>query len=264
MNTDASTRRHTDSPNHRTCVNVLYWFFRRTVQHLSQSIIQFRNEWDLRERSDSAAVSESISISMTNRLDAGLKVLVPGIFARFPYLRRPLVVIVPFWGVWWANSITGLSLPVCSTWNELRGTFWLRFGVHGFSDAVEASTVGSLARHLDTKFFIIFDFAVTLSSLASSCVLFVITCWCNWNGQCWTNTKDGSTHDVWNFLWSAHVCELVFGFNIFDLDLGVHIDSVKQPNLTRHCVFLTSVSSSNFFRLRSSWLLLRCLQKCTT
>ena len=26
-----------------------------------------------------------------------------------------------------------------------------------------------------------------------------------------------------------HVCELVFGVNVFDLDLGVQIDSVKQP-----------------------------------
>ena len=26
-----------------------------------------------------------------------------------------------------------------------------------------------------------------------------------------------------------HVCELVFGVNIFDLDFGVQIDSVKQP-----------------------------------
>ena len=26
-----------------------------------------------------------------------------------------------------------------------------------------------------------------------------------------------------------YVCELVFGVNIFDLDLGVQIDSIKQP-----------------------------------
>ena len=45
----------------------------------------------------------------------------------------------------------------------------------GFSDAVEASTVGSLTRHLDTKFVIGFDVAVTVSSPASSCVLFDIT-----------------------------------------------------------------------------------------
>ena len=42
----------------------------------------------------------------------------------------------------------------------------------GFSDAVEASTVGSLTRHLDTKFVIGLDFAVSLSSPAPSRVLF--------------------------------------------------------------------------------------------
>ena len=29
---------------------------------------------------------------------------------------------------------------------------------------------------------------------------------------------------------SQHVSELVFGVNIFDMDLGVQVDSVKQPN----------------------------------
>ena len=28
---------------------------------------------------------------------------------------------------------------------------------------------------------------------------------------------------------SQYVCELVLGVNVFDLDLGVQIDSVKQP-----------------------------------
>ena len=46
---------------------------------------------------------------------------------------------------------------------------------HTWEDhAVEASTIGSLTRHLDTKFIIGFDFAVTLSSPASFCVLFDI------------------------------------------------------------------------------------------
>ena len=45
----------------------------------------------------------------------------------------------------------------------------------GISDAVEASTFGSLSRHLATKFIIGFDFAVTLSSPESVCVLFDIT-----------------------------------------------------------------------------------------
>ena len=45
----------------------------------------------------------------------------------------------------------------------------------GFSDAVEASTARVLSLHRETKFIIGFDFAVTLSSPESFCVLFDIT-----------------------------------------------------------------------------------------
>ena len=72
-------------------------------------------------------------------------------------------------------SSTGLPVPVCCTFNELRGTFGLSDLVFtGLSDAVEASTFGSLTLYRDTKFIIGFDFAVTLSSPASSGVLFDI------------------------------------------------------------------------------------------
>ena len=48
-------------------------------------------------------------------------------------------------------------------------------GFHRFSDAVEGSTTGVLSLHRETKFIIGFDFAVTLSSPESFCVLFDIT-----------------------------------------------------------------------------------------
>ena len=38
-----------------------------------------------------------------------------------------------------------------------------------------------------------------------------------------------------------NVCELVFGVNVFDLDLGVQIDSIKQP------IKSNSVGSGNMF-----------------
>ena len=63
-----------------------------------------------------------------------------------------------------------------------------------------------------TKFIIGIDFAVTLSSPAPSCVLFDIAL---------TLTCEISL--------CQYVCELVFGVNVFDLDLGVQIDSIKQP-----------------------------------
>ena len=31
------------------------------------------------------------------------------------------------------------------------------------------------------------------------------------------------------FPFGQHVCELFFGVNVFDLDLGVQIDYIKQP-----------------------------------
>ena len=49
------------------------------------------------------------------------------------------------------------------------------WGFSGLSDAVEGSTSGVLSLHGETKFIIGFDFAVTLSSPDSSCVLFDIT-----------------------------------------------------------------------------------------
>ena len=45
----------------------------------------------------------------------------------------------------------------------------------GFSDAIEASTSAVLSLHRETKLIIGFDFAVTLSSPQSSCVLCDIT-----------------------------------------------------------------------------------------
>ena len=141
----------------------------------NRSLTLFRNERDFRERSDSAAVSESISISMTNVLDTSLPVLVLDISPEFRTWEDHLSSLFHSEELDELASISGLPVPVCCTFNELRGTFWLSELVFsGFSDAVEASTVGSFTRHLDTKFVIGFDFAVTLSSPASSCVLFDI------------------------------------------------------------------------------------------
>ena len=69
------------------------------------------------------------------------------------------------------------SLPVlwrCS-FHELRGIWLSDLVFPRLSDAVEASTFGSLVLYRETKFISGFDFAVTLSSPASSCVLFDIT-----------------------------------------------------------------------------------------
>ena len=59
------------------------------------------------------------------------------------------------------------------TSSEVHSDFQI-WSLPGLSDAVEASTFGSLTRYRDTKFVIGFDFGVTLSSPASFCVLFNI------------------------------------------------------------------------------------------
>ena len=142
----------------------------------NRSFTLFRNERDFRERCDSAAVSESISSSMTNLSYTGLPVLVLDISSDFHTWEDHLSSMFHSEGFAELAPIAGLSVPVCCTFNELRGTSWLSELVFpGFSGAVEASTVGSLTRHRETKFVIGFDFAVTLSSPASSCVLFDIT-----------------------------------------------------------------------------------------
>ena len=82
-------------------------------------------------------------------------------FIRFPHLRRPILVSIPLW--------TG-----CSFYG-LRGNWLSDLVFPRVSDAIEASTSGVLSLHRETKFIIGFDFAVTLSSPASSCVLFDIT-----------------------------------------------------------------------------------------
>ena len=45
-----------------------------------------------------------------------------------------------------------------------------------------------------------------------------------------------------------YVCELILGVNVFDLDLGVQIDSIKQP------IKSNSVGSGNMSHCRTSSL----------
>ena len=108
-----------------------------------------------------------------------------------------------------------------------RAQRYLTF-ISGFppiSDAVEANTLGSLTLHRDTKFIIGFDFAVTLSSPESFCVLFDITSepllelkWLMLN-----KTQKMIPFITCEISLGQYVGELVFGVNVFDLDFwGPH------------------------------------------
>ena len=112
---------------------------------------------------------------MTNLSSTGLTVLAPFISPDFHSWEDHFSLIFHSEDFDELDSNTGLTVPVCCTFNELRGTFWLSDLVFSkLSDAVEANTFGSFTLYRKTKFIIGFDFAVTLSSPASSCVLFDI------------------------------------------------------------------------------------------
>ena len=102
-------------------------------------------------------------------------------------------------------------------------------GFHRLSDAVVASTLGVLALHRETKFIIGFDFAVTLSSPESFCVLFDITSEQSVELK-WLNVEQ--TQKMIPFLTceislGLHVGKLVFSVIVFALDFGVQINSIE-------------------------------------
>ena len=83
----------------------------------------------------------------------------------------------------------------------------------------------------ETKFTIGVDFAVTLTSLASFCVIFDITSeqlaelkWLILN-----KTQKMVPFITCEISLCQYLCDLVLGVNVFDLDLGAQIDSIKQP-----------------------------------
>ena len=92
------------------------------------------------------------------------------------------------------------------------------------SDAEDDRVEGSLA----IRFIIGLDFAVTLSSPDSFCVLFDIT-----SELCRTEMANvKQTQKMIPFItceisFGQYVSDLVVGVNVFDLEFGVQIDSIK-------------------------------------
>ena len=81
MSTDASTVEDINNPQiiERLSMSCIESYGERFSIFRNRSFTLFMNERDFRERSVSAAVSESISISMINLLDTGLPELAPDI-----------------------------------------------------------------------------------------------------------------------------------------------------------------------------------------
>ena len=117
-------RRHKHSPNHRTFVNVLHWIFWRTVQHLSQSVVHSVQEWTWFWRKVRFCDGVRVHIIIDDKLVVdGSPRACSRQFTRFPHLRRPLVVIVPFWGVWWASQHYGYLFAAHLTSSEVLSDF---------------------------------------------------------------------------------------------------------------------------------------------
>ena len=109
-------------------------------------------------------------------------------FIKFPLLRRPMFSNIPFWVAWWVCFFSeSVALVTGVTANNrfhrsivhlsLRTQRTLTFssGFPRFSDAVDDRADGALSLLRAINFIIGLDFAVTLSSPDSSCVLFDIT-----------------------------------------------------------------------------------------
>ena len=126
---------------------------------------------------------------------------------------------------------------------------FISFFFTGLSDAVEASTFGSLTLYRETKFIIGFDFAVTLSS---TCIFL-----CSFRHRFSTigrtemaNVKQ--TQKMIPFITCEnslcqYVCQLVLGVNVFDLDLGVLETCLIVGLLPFMIILITALLSSKFF-----------------
>ena len=151
-------------------------------------------------------------------------------FTRFPLLRRPLDVNVPFWVVWWASAYHRSPcswLLLIQPSSEVLSDFQIWFsrafrcnrGKHlripyaASRDQIHHSSLILLWLFLHLHLLVFFS-----TSLQNTLQ--------NWNGRCWTNTKDDSTHHVWHFPWS--VC-LRVGFWCQRIWFGfwVQVDSIE-------------------------------------
>ena len=161
-------------------------------------------------------------------------------------------------------SSTSRSVLWCCSVRELRRN-WLSCLVFPWlSDEIEGSTSIVLSLHRETKFIIVFDFAVTLSSPESFCVLFHIT-------------PEQSVELKWVMLnkhkrWFHSLC---VKFALVSMSANWFLVSMylirilgskftRTTNQEQLCGFWENLSLSDFFPLWSSWSVLCCLQTHTT
>ena len=180
-----------------------------------------KNDLDFNDMSDSATMSESISSSSTINLSVCC-VNKPGGCSLTSLLEK-------------TNSCQHSTLSNLMS-KRPKQVFLFFDAAHSMSSEVIDFHIwfspGFLMQqrlHRETKFIVGFDFAVTLSSPASSCVLFDNTSRKLVELK-WLMSKQ--TQKMIPFITceislGQKVCELVFGVSVFDLDFGVQIDSIE-------------------------------------
>ena len=228
MNTDASTVEDINIPQimERLSMSCIASSGEWSNIFRNRSFTLFKNDRDLREKFDSVAVSESISSSMTN----------------LSYTTCRQCSILRSLMSWRPSQVSPFLVAAHLTSSEVRSDFQIWFSP-GFPmqsrQARSDPSRGIVIPNSSSALILLWLF------LHLHLLVFFSTSlqdkWWNWNGWCWTNTKDDSIHHVWNFTLS--VC-----LRLLDLDLGVQIDSIKQP------IKSNSVGSGNMSHCRASLL----------
>ena len=182
-------------------------------------------------------------------------------------LRSPCSIFhqfIPFWVAWWVNvfnwSPCSLKLQFA-----VSGKIDFCLVLPGLSDVVEGGTSGVFSLLRETKFIIGFDFAVTLSSPESFCVLLH-----HFKTISGTELADVEQtqkmiriHHVWVFplsvcLWVSFWCQCIW-FGSWESKL------IRSNNQSRATLsVLETWLSVGLLPLWSSWSLLCCPQTHTT
>ena len=153
MNTDASNVEDINihQIKERLSMSCIASSWERSNIFRNRSFTLFKNDRDLRERFDSVAVSESINIIDDKLVIFGSPRDCFQHFTRFPLLRRPLVVNVPFGVVWWASAQCGSPPYLFAahlTSSEVRSDFqiWFSPGFPMQSRQARSDTSHGIAR----------------------------------------------------------------------------------------------------------------------
>ena len=151
-------------------------------------------------------------------------------FKRFPLLRRPLFVSIPFWVVWWASAhyksprSWRLLIPRAQRYlafvSGFPRAFWCSRGKHvRIPFAASRDQIHQRLRFCCDSFF-------TCIFLCSFRHRFALV-----DGAEMANVEQTQKMIpliTCEISLGQYVCELFFGGSVFDLDFGVQIDSIEQ------------------------------------